>query len=74
MSVVLTAAEVAALTGYRRPSKQVEQLKRAGIRHIIGADGHPRVARCWLENVTQSGKTRRTEPNWGAFNGTKTHG
>lgn len=45
----LTTAELVDLTGYRRPSKQAEQLREWGIHHFVARDGHPRVLRSVLE-------------------------
>lgn len=46
---LLTAEEREELTGYKRPSKQVEVLRALGIRHYVGPDGHPRVLRAQFE-------------------------
>jgi len=45
----LTDEEVADLTGYRQPSKQVAQLRQQGIPFHTNAAGHPKVARAILE-------------------------
>lgn len=39
----LTRNQVVELTGYRRPSKQINQLRSMGLRFFVAADGHPRV-------------------------------
>lgn len=65
--LVLTSQELRDLTGYAQPSKQAEVLRKAGIRHIVGPDGHPRVARVWLTESPTSSKNRRTEPALGAL-------
>ena len=44
-ALLLTPAEVAELSGYTRPSRQIVWLTRQGIRHYVGADGRPRVLR-----------------------------
>lgn len=43
--LLLSAAEVAELSGYTRPSRQIAWLHRQGIPHYVAADGHPRVVR-----------------------------
>ncbi len=45
----LSDEELADLTGYQRPSKQIAWLKKQGIRFFVAADGHPRVLRAHLE-------------------------
>ncbi len=41
MSAFLNNAELEQLTGYRKPSKQIEWLKRNQIPHIVNAAGRP---------------------------------
>lgn len=43
--------EIIELTGYKRPSLQIAQLKRYGLRFFLAADGHPRVLKSDLEGV-----------------------
>lgn len=45
MSLILTRDEVAAWTGYQRPSKQIEVLRSQHVRFNVGRDGYPRVLR-----------------------------
>jgi pyruvate/2-oxoglutarate dehydrogenase complex dihydrolipoamide dehydrogenase (E3) component len=47
--IVLKREEICDLTGYQRPSKQIQWLREWGIRHFVAADGHPRVLRADLE-------------------------
>ncbi|MDE2103249.1 MAG: DUF4224 domain-containing protein [Patescibacteria group bacterium] len=47
---MLTPDEMIALSGYRKPSCQIEWLKQHGIPHYVGADGYPRVVRAHLED------------------------
>ncbi len=56
----LTDEELADLSGYRRPSKQIAWLKKQGIRFFVAADGHPRVLRAHLEAPA---KQRTTGPD-----------
>ena len=44
-SMFLTDDEMAALTGRRMKSKQIEWLKRAGVPHWVNAAGRPIIAR-----------------------------
>lgn len=41
MSGFLTAEQLRELTGYVKPSKQIEWLTRNGIRHFVNAYGRP---------------------------------
>ena len=61
----LTPDETAELTGYRKPSFQVRQLKTYGIRFFVAADGHPRVPRAEIEGGKD--RTRHTAPNFDAI-------
>lgn len=47
-SLTLTPAEVAELSGYRRPAEQIRWLTQAGVAFFIGRDGRPRVIRAAL--------------------------
>lgn len=61
----LTELEVADLTGYKQPSKQVAMLRRQGIPFHINAAGHPKVARAILEGARQKTKEPATwSPSW----------
>lgn len=41
MSVFLDAAQLRQLTGYVKPSKQIEWLQRQGVPHFVNAAGRP---------------------------------
>lgn len=41
MSTFLSAAELRELTGYVKPSKQIEWLTRNGVPHYVNAAGRP---------------------------------
>jgi len=43
MSDYLTQEGIQEITGYKIPSKQIQQLTRLGTTHIIRPDGYPRV-------------------------------
>lgn len=61
----LTKAEVADLTGYQQPSRQVEQLRRQRIPFHLNAAGHPKVARAILEGRAADQKKATTwSPSW----------
>lgn len=45
MSITLSKEELHEWTGYVRPSKQIQVLKRLGVRFHVAPDGHPRVLR-----------------------------
>ncbi len=66
--IFLTPDEVKDLTGFQRPSKQIEWLRENGFAYRVAADGHARVLR---EHVSQmmglstGGKARKlTEPDF----------
>ena len=44
-SFLLSAAEVAELTGYQKPNAQFKWLEREGFPFLIGGDGRPKVLR-----------------------------
>ncbi len=63
----LDADALAVLTGYRRPGKQVEHLRRMGIAFFVNAAGHPVVPRSSVEGSKQGGKQDQTwQPKWAA--------
>jgi hypothetical protein len=47
--LIIEKEEIQSLTGYKRPSKQIEWLRQWGIPHFVAGDGHPRVLRSALE-------------------------
>lgn len=49
--MILTADQLADLTGYRRHSSQVRALRRMGIEHWIRPDGRPIVRADWRSAV-----------------------
>ena len=58
----LTATELTELTGLKRPSAQARWLAQAGLRHVLGADGRPKVLRAEVERHMLSGPVRQAEP------------
>lgn len=65
--MLLDSADVQSLTGFIRPSKQIEWLRREGFTFRIGADGHPRVDRAHylkMMGVTDLSAKRRTAPDF----------
>jgi len=62
--MILTRGEVSELTGYRRPSGQIKQLKIYGVRFFVAADGYPRVLRSDLEHHK---KGKVIEPDFSAL-------
>ncbi len=57
----LTLEELEDLTERKRKADQVAWLRRQRIPHLIGANGHPRVSRAFVENVL-AGRRNATEP------------
>ena len=58
----LTPDELATLTGRKRASSQIRWLAQAGIRHVLAADGRPRVLRAEVERAMLGGAARQPEP------------
>lgn len=54
MGAFLTPQERFELTGYVRPSKQIEFCQRRGIPHEVNRFGHPVIPRDWREPVTST--------------------
>lgn len=59
--MIFQPAQLVDLTGYRKPSKQIEWLKRNQIPHIVNAAGRPVV----LQGVSQELKQRLSTPRLG---------
>lgn len=49
--MLLNQTQISEITGYSRPSFQIQWLRRNGIRFLVGADGTPRVLMTHLEHV-----------------------
>ncbi len=63
----LADADLIALTGYRRPSKQAEWLRREGFTFRVAADGHPRVLRqhvLGLMGIADIASKRKSAPDF----------
>ena len=58
----LTPEEVAALTGYQKPSAQIRWLSAERFGYVIGGDGHPKVLRDVVLSRLGAVKTSRKEP------------
>lgn len=68
--VFLTGDELRDLTGFVKPSKQIQWLKQEGFEFRIAADGHPRLLRAHvfrLMGVVDSVARRRTTPDFSAM-------
>lgn len=65
----LTQTDIKEITGYQYPSKQIKQLIKLGISHIIRPDGYPRVLRAERDRVMmgQVHMRPRTEPDFDAL-------
>ena len=66
----LTLDEIEALTERTRKNDQIMWLQQRGIPYLVGANGHPRVSRSYLENIL-AGKTDANgpAPNFSAIRG-----
>jgi hypothetical protein len=63
----LTDIQLEELTGFVRPSKQIEWLRSEGFEFRIAADGHPRVLRDHvfrLMGATDIAAKRKTAPDF----------
>ena len=54
----LSANEIADLTGYKQPSKQIAWLRQYGIRVFVSRVGHPRILRSDLESKDGEPRTK----------------
>jgi hypothetical protein len=64
----LTELEVADLTGYKQPSKQVAMLRQQGIPFHVNAAGHPKIARTAFDGASKQLEEEKTwEPSWAAI-------
>ncbi|WP_018949001.1 DUF4224 domain-containing protein [Thioalkalivibrio sp. ALMg11] len=52
----LSREQVEELTGYRRPSSQIKQLRSQGVHYFVAADGYPRVP---VTQVDHPGASKR---------------
>jgi len=65
--MLLTPDDLQSLTGFIRPSKQIEWLRREGFTFRVAADGHPRVDRAHylkMMGVADIAAKRRTTPDF----------
>ncbi len=65
--IFMTSDQLHGLTGFVRPSKQIEWLRHEGFEFRIAADGHPRVLRDHvfrLMGVTDIAAKRKTAPDF----------
>jgi len=58
----LTLAELAELTGRKLAKAQAAWLAQAGLRHVLGADGRPRVLRQEVERAMLGGPVKARDP------------
>ena len=66
-SLFIADADLQTLTGFIRPSKQIEWLRREGFEFRVAADGHPRVLRehvLRLMGVADIASRRCTTPDF----------
>lgn len=69
-NMFLDEADIKSLTGFVRPSKQIEWLRREGFKFRVAADGRPRVLRqhvLAVMGVTDIAIRRRTAPDFSAM-------
>lgn len=74
--MVLSQEDIAALTGYSRPSAQVRWLRQHGWRFSVNALGKPAVAVAEFNRRMVGGSStmkHQEEPNWEAIRGAQTH-
>lgn len=69
--MLLSDADLVALTGYVRQSAQVAWLQHHGWRFTVNALGKPVVALAEFNRRLVGGKTTSQEPDWSAINGTQ---
>ncbi len=56
--------ELIALTGWRRKSSQIAQLKKMGIPFFVNASGHPVVACTAIEGQKAKAEPKKWVPSW----------
>ncbi|MNW13845.1 hypothetical protein D3C71_2118980 [compost metagenome] len=61
-SLVLTAVELAELSGYRKPSAQARWLERNRFPFVMGGDGQPKVLRQVVEIRLGAAPAVKREP------------
>ena len=69
-NMFLTAEDLQSLTGFTRPSKQIEWLRGQGFEFRVAADGHPRVLRdhvLRLMGAIDIASRRRTAPDFSSL-------
>lgn len=71
--MILSPAELEALTGYVRPSAQARWLQRHGWRFTVNALGRPIVAIAEFNRRMVGGRVMSQEPRWEALDGTPSH-
>lgn len=54
------------LTGYRRKSRQITQLKKMGLPFFVNASGHPVVTESATEGRKSQMEVYQWEPKWAA--------
>ena len=54
----LTPDELVTLTGFRRPSRQIEWLRARRIRHYVNGVGHPIVAKATIIGTSEPAAPR----------------
>ena len=67
--MLLTADELAKLTGYRQPSAQIRWLRAHGWRFVVNAQRRPIVDRSFYERrlVGETSTSERVEPDFEAL-------
>lgn len=71
VALILSYAEVSAITGRSRYRAQAKALTRLGISHRVRPDGFPIVSRTHFEEIMgvefRTRPSSATEPNWSAM-------
>lgn len=60
----LDSEELIELTGWRRKSTQIVQLKKMGIPFFVNASGHAVVARTAIEGQKTKAEPKKWVPSW----------
>lgn len=63
-AAILTDEQVAELTGYTQPGKQIAALRKMGLIPFIRPDGRPSVMAAAVVQVQTAGKTPAREPDF----------
>lgn len=69
----LTPDEIASLTGYKQPARQIRWLAACGWKFEVGADGLPKVLRAYADARMGAAVAKRQGPRLEGLHGKAAH-